>query len=177
MADLRESLSAGDSGHIDDHQVLHTFRNATPVGEFTPPFTIVNDGSGTVANTHINRHPVLTMGNGDMIGLRWQPPAGVETVSFVIEWTNLGAGSGTVGHRMRMQEAGAGETLSQMDVLDQIYADTLSAPAENVVSVDTLLSGHAVTPEEIYDINFFRSGDGDLTNNSGLLRLVILRAS
>lgn len=104
-------------------------------------------------------------------------PANWSTIDIELWWSNAGAGSGDVYWQTQPL------TLADTDTSDAAGSTTstaVTAPAQYVVSVDTVGSGKTVTAGEMGRLLVLRSGPNGsdtLANDAGLIGVRIVRAS
>jgi hypothetical protein len=104
-------------------------------------------------------------------------PTGWATIAIDIWWSNAGAGSGNVRWEAFFDDKADGATLAT-HATDHDAA--IAAPAQNVLKKSTVVTTHAVTPGELYNVVVRRDAADaadTLANDCALLAVVVRRTS
>ena len=135
----------------------------------------------TPALSVVNKWPVWLMdqATNESIGtvINFEEMAGWQDFAVDLWWTNAGAGAGTIQVRCDVVFLGDGGTLVEPVTGTPL---TLTAPAQSVIEVSTLVASQAITADALCCFEIVRIG-GDavqdtLANDAGFIGLNLRRA-
>lgn len=134
-------------------------------------------GSPALTNASEATCWALDSASSEDVGFSFTIPKGWKKADIQIRWTNLGAGSGDVVFDLFANNRNDGETIGS-SVVSQ--TKTITAPAQNVLSIDTVsTSSISVSENRLFTVRVRRDGGNvsdTLGNDCGLIAVNLIKA-